>query len=379
MSEVIVITSGKGGVGKTTTTANVGTGLAQLNKKVVLIDTDIGLRNLDVVMGLENRILYNLVDVLSGRCRVKQAVIRDKRFPNLSIIPSSCTKEKNPIDLQKMKLLLQDLREDFDYILIDSPAGIDQGFSLATADVDRIVVVTTPQIAAIHDADCVLQILKKQKRADVCLLINGFRRHMVKDGDMLDVPDICELLDAPLLGVVLEDENIIIGNVALYGATSGKAFINGVAGERFCVRNSGATAVVEGCGDHGCEYMTGGRVVVLGTTGKNFAAGMSGGIAYVLDEDATLYRKVNKTMVSLEPVTDKYDVLELKEIIAEHVAYTNSQKGKKIFDHFSEYLPKFKKIVPHDYKKMMMTIVQMEEKGLSSEQAQIEAFNALTR
>lgn len=210
MGEVITFTSGKGGVGKTTTTANVGAGLSLLDKKVVLVDTDIGLRNLDVVMGLENRILYNLVDVLSGRCRVKQAVIRDKRFPNLSIIPSSCTKEKNPIDLQKMKLLLQDLREDFDYILIDSPAGIDQGFSLATADVDRIVVVTTPQIAAIHDADCVLQILKKQKRAEVCLLINGFRRHMVKDGDMLDVPDICELLDAPLLGVVLEDENIII-------------------------------------------------------------------------------------------------------------------------------------------------------------------------
>ena len=176
-----------------------------------------------------------------------------------------------------------------------------------------------------------------------------------------------------------EDENIIVGNVALYGATSGKAFINGVAGERFCVRNSGVTAVVEGCGDHGCEYMTGGRVVVLGKTGKNFAAGMSGGIAYVLDEDASLYRKLNKTMVSLEPVTDKYDVLELKEILAEHVAYTNSKKGKEIFDRFSEYLPKFKKIVPHDYKKMMMTIVQMEEKGLSSEQAQIEAFNALTR
>ena len=176
-----------------------------------------------------------------------------------------------------------------------------------------------------------------------------------------------------------EDENIIIGNVALYGATSGKAYINGVAGERFCVRNSGATAVVEGCGDHGCEYMTGGRVVVLGKTGKNFAAGMSGGIAYVLDEDASLYRKLNKNMVSLEPVTDKYDVMELKGIIAEHVAYTNSRKGKEIFDYFSEYLPKFKKIVPHDYKKMMMAIVQMEEKGLSSEQAQIEAFNALTR
>ena len=189
-----------------------------------------------------------------------------------------------------------------------------------------------------------------------------------------------KLVVYPPTGVTYkEDENIIIGNVALYGATSGKAFINGVAGERFCVRNSGATAVVEGCGDHGCEYMTGGRVVVLGQTGKNFAAGMSGGIAYVLDEDASLYRKLNKTMVSLEPVTDKYDVLELKEIITEHVAYTNSKKGKEIFDNFSQYLPKFKKIVPHDYKKMMMTIVQMEEKGLSSEQAQIEAFNALTK
>ena len=176
-----------------------------------------------------------------------------------------------------------------------------------------------------------------------------------------------------------EDENIIVGNVALYGATSGKAFINGVVGERFAVRNSGATAVIEGCGDHGCEYMTGGRVVVLGQTGKNFAAGMSGGIAYVLDEDASLYRKLNKSMVSLEPVTNKYDVLELKDIIQEHVDKTGSRKGKDICDNFSEYLPKFKKIIPHDYKKMMMSIVQMEEKGLSSEQAQIEAFNALTK
>ena len=173
-----------------------------------------------------------------------------------------------------------------------------------------------------------------------------------------------------------EDENIIVGNVALYGATSGKAFINGVAGERFCVRNSGATAVVEGCGDHGCEYMTGGRVVVLGGTGKNFAAGMSGGIAYVLDEDTSLYKRVNKQLVSMEPVTDKYDVLELKEIITEHVAYTNSKKGKEVLDNFGEYLPMFKRIVPHDYKKMMNKIVQMEEKGLSSEQAQIEAFYA---
>ena len=176
-----------------------------------------------------------------------------------------------------------------------------------------------------------------------------------------------------------EDENIIIGNVALYGATSGKAFINGVAGERFCVRNSGATAVVEGCGDHGCEYMTGGRVVVLGRTGKNFAAGMSGGIAYVLDEDTTLYKRLNKQLVSMVSVTEKYDVLELKSIITEHVAYTNSEKGKHILDNFAQYLPKFKKIIPHDYENMLKAIVQMEEKGLSSEQAQIEAFYAVTR
>ena len=172
------------------------------------------------------------------------------------------------------------------------------------------------------------------------------------------------------------EENIITGNVALYGATSGKAFISGVAGERFCVRNSGATAVVEGVGDHGCEYMTGGRVVILGKTGKNFAAGMSGGIAYVLDEDSSLYKKLNKELVSTEEVTDKYDVLELKEMIQQHVAYTNSIKGKQILDNFGDYLPKFKKIVPHDYKRMMQRIVQMEEKGVSSEQAQIEAFYA---
>ena len=176
-----------------------------------------------------------------------------------------------------------------------------------------------------------------------------------------------------------QDENIIVGNVALYGATSGKAFINGVAGERFCVRNSGAVAVVEGVGDHGCEYMTGGRVVVLGGTGKNFAAGMSGGIAYVLDEDNDLYMRVNKEMVSMSEITNKYDVAELKEMIKEHVAYTNSEKGKEILNNFGEYLPKFKKIIPYDYDRMLKTIVQMEEKGLSAEQAQIEAFYANTR
>ena len=174
-----------------------------------------------------------------------------------------------------------------------------------------------------------------------------------------------------------EDENIIIGNVALYGATSGKAFISGVAGERFCVRNSGAMAVVEGVGDHGCEYMTGGRVTVLGKTGKNFAASMSGGIAYVLDEDRDLYLKLNKELVSSSQVTNKYDVFELKTMIEDHVRYTNSGKGKEILEHFQDYLPKFKKIIPHDYEKMMMAIVHMEEKGLSSEQAQIEAFYEL--
>ena len=176
-----------------------------------------------------------------------------------------------------------------------------------------------------------------------------------------------------------KDENIIIGNVALYGATSGKAFISGGAGERFCVRNSGASAVVEGVGDHGCEYMTGGRVVVLGKTGKNFAAGMSGGIAYVLDEDNDLYTRMNKEMVFSEEISNKYDVMELKDMIKEHVALTNSEKGKEILDNFSEYLPKFKKVIPYDYNRMLMAIVQMEEKGLSSEQAQIEAFYANTR
>ncbi|WWR16579.1 glutamate synthase large subunit [Lachnospiraceae bacterium JLR.KK008] len=175
------------------------------------------------------------------------------------------------------------------------------------------------------------------------------------------------------------DENIIIGNVALYGATSGRAFIGGVAGERFCVRNSGALAVVEGVGDHGCEYMTGGRVVVLGKTGKNFAAGMSGGIAYVLDEDNDLYTRLNKEMVYSSEITSKYDVLELKEMIREHVVCTGSDKGKTILDHFGEYLPKFKKIIPYDYDRMLKTIVQMEEKGLSAEQAQIEAFYANMR
>ena len=187
-----------------------------------------------------------------------------------------------------------------------------------------------------------------------------------------------KLIVYPPKGVTFKhEENIIIGNVALYGATSGKAFINGVAGERFAVRNSGAKAVGEGVGDHGCEYMTGGCVVVLGKTGKNFAAGMSGGVAYVLDLNSDLYKNINKQMVNIERVTSKFEINELKEMIEEHVAYTNSESGKEILDHFTDYLPKFKKIIPIDYEKMLSTIVQMEEQGMSSEQARIEAFYAI--
>ena len=187
------------------------------------------------------------------------------------------------------------------------------------------------------------------------------------------------ILYPPKNSVFQADENIIVGNVALYGATSGKAFIAGVAGERFAVRNSGVYAVVEGVGDHGCEYMTGGRVVVLGRTGKNFAAGMSGGIAYVLDENSDLYLRANKEIVALESVTSKADVMELKAMITEHVEATGSEKGKKVLDHFSEYLPKFKKVIPNDYKMMQNMIVRMEEKGFNSEEAQIEAFYAATK
>lgn len=173
------------------------------------------------------------------------------------------------------------------------------------------------------------------------------------------------------------EDNIIIGNVALYGATSGKAFINGIAGERFCVRNSGASAVVEGVGDHGCEYMTGGCVVVLGRTGKNFAAGMSGGIAYVLDEDRDLYMKLNKELILVSEITEKADAEKLRLMLDEHIAATGSEKAKMIVSDFEGYLPKFKKIIPHDYKKIMEEIAVFEGKGLSEEEARIEAFHSV--
>ena len=170
------------------------------------------------------------------------------------------------------------------------------------------------------------------------------------------------------------EDNIIVGNVALYGATSGTAFINGVAGERFAVRNSGANAVVEGVGEHGCEYMTGGRVVVLGKTGKNFAAGMSGGIAYVLDLHNNLYKNLNKAMISIEKVENKYDRKELKDLIEAHVEATGSSLGKEILDDFENYLPHFKKLIPYEYKRMLTLSAKLEEKGLTTQQAQMEAF-----
>jgi len=171
-------------------------------------------------------------------------------------------------------------------------------------------------------------------------------------------------------------ENIIVGNVALYGATAGQAFINGMAGERFCVRNSGAVAVVEGVGDHGCEYMTGGRVVILGPTGKNFAAGMSGGIAYVLDEKHDLYLRLNKEQVLTDTLTETHDIQELRSLIEEHVAATGSPRGKKILAAFQSYIPCFKKVMPIDYDRMLRAIAQWEEKGMSRQQAEIEAFYA---
>ena len=183
----------------------------------------------------------------------------------------------------------------------------------------------------------------------------------------------------PKNSVFVPEDNILVGNVALYGATSGTAFLNGMAGERFCVRNSGATAVVEGVGDHGCEYMTGGRVVVLGHTGRNFAAGMSGGVAYVLDEGRDFYLRLNKALVSMELVTEQHDIAELKSLIQAHADATGSPKAKRILDDFDAWLPKFKKILPHDYDRMLRTIARYEERGMSREQAQVEAFYANTR
>mgnify|MGYP001161709445 FL=1 len=207
MGEVIVITSGKGGVGKTTTTANVGTGLAMLGKKVVLIDTDIGLRNLDVVMGLENRIVYNLVDVVENNCRIKQALIKDKRYPNLYLLPSAQTKDKTAVTPEQMKKLADDLKEEFDYILMDCPAGIEQGFKNAIAGA---LVVTTPEVSAVRDADRIIGLLEANEIGSTHLVVNRLRTDMVKEGNMMSSEDVVEILAVDLIGVVPDDENIVI-------------------------------------------------------------------------------------------------------------------------------------------------------------------------
>ena len=232
MGEVIVITSGKGGVGKTTTTANVGTGLAKLDKKVVLIDTDIGLRNLDVVMGLENRIVYNLVDVVEGNCRIKQALIKDKRCPNLYLLPSAQTRDKTSVNPEQMKKLVTDLKsEGFDYILLDCPAGIEQGFKNAIAGADRALVVTTPEVSAIRDADRIIGLLEANEMKNTHLIVNRIRMDMVKRGDMMSMEDVVEILAIDIIGAVPDDENIVVATnqgEPLVGNDSlaGQAYLN---------------------------------------------------------------------------------------------------------------------------------------------------------
>lgn len=210
MSQVIVVTSGKGGVGKTTTTANIGAGLAEKGHKVLLIDTDIGLRNLDVVMGLENRIVYDLVDVIEGKCRIPQALIKDKRCSNLSLLPAAQIRDKNDINEEQMKTLIEVLRKDFDYIIIDCPAGIEQGFKNAIAAADRAIVVTTPEISATRDADRIIGLLEANGIKEPKLIVNRIRMDMVKENNMLSVEDMLDILAIALIGVVPDDESIVI-------------------------------------------------------------------------------------------------------------------------------------------------------------------------
>jgi septum site-determining protein MinD len=210
MGETIVVTSGKGGVGKTTTTANLGTALAFAGFKVVLVDTDIGLRNLDVVMGLENRIVYDIVDVTSGSCRLRQALIKDKRFNSLHLLPAAQTKDKTAVSPDEMEVLCEELREEFDYTLIDCPAGIEQGFYNAIAGADKAIVVTTPEVSAVRDADRIIGLLESSDLRNPKLIINRIRPRMVKQGDMMDIEDIVDILAIDLLGVVPEDEKIIV-------------------------------------------------------------------------------------------------------------------------------------------------------------------------
>ncbi len=210
MSEVIVITSGKGGVGKTTTVANIGTGLAELGKSVVMVDTDIGLRNLDVVMGLENRIVYNLIDVVESNCRLKQALIADRRVEGLFLLPTAQTKDKSAVTPEQMKKLTDQLQEQFDYILLDCPAGIEQGFKNAIAGADRALVVTTPEVSAIRVADRIIGLLEASDIHNIQLIINRLRPDMIARGDMMTVEDVVDILSIDLIGAIPDDEQIVI-------------------------------------------------------------------------------------------------------------------------------------------------------------------------
>ncbi|MGG1291344.1 septum site-determining protein MinD [Bacillus smithii] len=211
MGEAIVITSGKGGVGKTTTSANLGTALALLDKKVCLVDTDIGLRNLDVVLGLENRIIYDLVDVAEGRCKIHQALVKDKRFDDLLfLLPAAQTSDKSAVSPEQIKKLVEELKQDFDYILIDCPAGIEQGYRNAVAGADKAIVVTTPEKSAVRDADRIIGLLEKESHIEPPkLVINRIRSHMVENGEMLDVDEITTHLSIDLLGIVVDDDEVI--------------------------------------------------------------------------------------------------------------------------------------------------------------------------
>ncbi|ARK31588.1 septum site-determining protein MinD [Halalkalibacter krulwichiae] len=209
MGEAIVITSGKGGVGKTTTSANIGTALALSGKKICLVDTDIGLRNLDVVMGLENRIIYDLVDVTEGRCKLKQALIKDKRFDCLYLLPAAQTKDKTSVQPEQMKLIIDELKQEYDYVIIDCPAGIEQGFKNAVAGADRAIVVTTPEVSAVRDADRIIGLLEQEDVEAPKLVVNRIRGHMMKSGEMLDVDEIASILAIDLLGIVVDDEEVI--------------------------------------------------------------------------------------------------------------------------------------------------------------------------
>ncbi len=210
-SRVITITSGKGGVGKTTTTANIGTALAMQGRRVVVVDSDIGLRNLDAILGLENRIVYDLVDVVEGQCRLRQALIKDRRLSELYLLPAAQTRDKNAVTSVQMEQLCQQLRQEFDFVVIDSPAGIEQGFRNAIVGADEIIIVANPEMASVRDADRIIGLVEAAGKPEPRLILNRLRSEMVKRGDMLDVTDVLEVLGIDLLGIVPEDELIIVG------------------------------------------------------------------------------------------------------------------------------------------------------------------------